>query len=388
MPRISFVAAPPPALRGVSFDPPLPSEVAAMVDELSLGHALKVSTQYDQRFWLSENLSGFTITDLPFGVGWDATDSMPGGADRPGVLTQFVTGDVATIGAALSDRDRIATFQQQLEVVYPEGKRERTDIATTLAWADERYSGGGYAVYAPGQMTRFWPLLREAHGAIRFAGEHTESLAGYMESAVRSGKTGGSGHRVGTTLTSGSRRHVASRWSEPDGQGILQSGVGTVSHPCHITVGSDQDSGGGGDLTEYRQFPRADMISLDQTHPVGPPGNLESAPLTEVHQHRRTVVKQGERSPRPVIGHQVQIGHAPPDERVPVAEFVVDVQPGKHAGNRLPRPVHAQQVSQDIVQRCGPFAGSGQRSLRHGVVQDPGTDRMTFVVVGVEETVR
>ena len=83
------IAVPPPALRAVTFDPPLPSTVAAMIAELDLGHALKVSTQYDSRFWLSEGLSGFTITDLPFGVGWDATDSMPGGADRPGVLTQI-----------------------------------------------------------------------------------------------------------------------------------------------------------------------------------------------------------------------------------------------------------------------------------------------------------
>jgi monoamine oxidase len=39
------LAVPPPALREVSFDPPLSSEVAAMIDELDLGHALKVSTQ-------------------------------------------------------------------------------------------------------------------------------------------------------------------------------------------------------------------------------------------------------------------------------------------------------------------------------------------------------
>jgi monoamine oxidase len=181
------LAVPPPTLRAVSFDPPLSSEVAAMIAELDLGHALKVSTQYDQRFWLSEGLSGFTITDLPFGVGWDATDSMPGGAERPGVLTQFVTGDAARSGAALGDRSRITSFQQQLDVVYPEGRQDKSGIATTIAWANERYTGGGYAVYAPGQMTRFWSLLREAHGAIWFAGEHTETLAGYMESAVRSG---------------------------------------------------------------------------------------------------------------------------------------------------------------------------------------------------------
>jgi monoamine oxidase len=193
------LAAPPPAIRTVTFDPPLSAGLAAMIEELDLGHTLKVSTQYHHRFWLSEGLSGFTETDLPFGVAWDATDSMPGGADRPGVLTQFVTGDAAKSGAALSARTRISSFQKQLETVYPEGAKARTDIATTMAWADEKYTGGGYAVYAPGQLTRFWPLLRQSHGAIWFAGEHTETLAGYMESAVRSG------HRVAAAIGSAPR---------------------------------------------------------------------------------------------------------------------------------------------------------------------------------------
>ena len=63
-----------------------------------------------------------------------------------------------------------------------------------MVWAHERYTGGGYAVYQPGQMAAFWPVLREGVGRIRFAGEHTESLAGYMESAIRSG------HRVAKSL--------------------------------------------------------------------------------------------------------------------------------------------------------------------------------------------
>ena len=188
------LAAPPPALRPISFDPALPRAVATMIDELDLGHALKVSTQYDRRFWMSEGLSGFTITDLPFGIAWDATDSLPGSADRPGVLTQFVTGDAARAAAAVGPRVRIDAFQRQLDTVYPEGRGQRSDIATTMAWANEPYTGGGYAVYAPGQMTRFWPLLRQEHGSIWFAGEHTEALAGYMESAVRSG------HRVAAAI--------------------------------------------------------------------------------------------------------------------------------------------------------------------------------------------
>jgi monoamine oxidase len=188
------LAAPTPALRDITFSPALPAGVASMVEELRLGHALKVSTEYRSRFWRSEGLSGFTITDLPFGIAWASTDSAPGGADEPGVLTQFVTGDAAATGAALSDAARIAAFQEQLAVVYPESAAHRSGVATTVAWADEPYTGGGYAVFAPGQMTRFWPLLRQAHGPLWFAGEHTEALAGYMESAVRSG------HRVASAI--------------------------------------------------------------------------------------------------------------------------------------------------------------------------------------------
>jgi monoamine oxidase len=188
------LAAPPPALWGITFDPPLPTDAAAMITSLNLGHALKVSTEYKKRFWMAEGLSGFTITDLPFGIGWDSTDSVPGGSDHPGVLTQFVTGDAAVAGAAQADSARITTFQQQLESVYPEGTAELAGVATTVAWANERFTGGGYAVYGPGQMTRFWPVLRRAHGPLWFAGEHTEALAGYMESAVRSG------HRVATAI--------------------------------------------------------------------------------------------------------------------------------------------------------------------------------------------
>ena len=63
-----------------------------------------------------------------------------------------------------------------------------------MAWANEPYTGGGYAVPHPGQMAPFWPVIRSGTGRIRFAGEHTETLAGYMESAVRSG------HRIATEL--------------------------------------------------------------------------------------------------------------------------------------------------------------------------------------------
>jgi monoamine oxidase len=42
-------------------------------------------------------------------------------------------------------------------------------------------------VYKPRQLRAFWEPLRAGTDRLHFAGEHLESLAGYMESAVRSG---------------------------------------------------------------------------------------------------------------------------------------------------------------------------------------------------------
>ena len=56
-----------------------------------------------------------------------------------------------------------------------------------MAWTNEPFTRGGYAVYQPGQVTAFWEPLRAGTGRIHFAGEHLEAPAGYMESAVRSG---------------------------------------------------------------------------------------------------------------------------------------------------------------------------------------------------------
>lgn len=186
------LATPPLPLRRIRFDPALPASVATMVDGLDLGPAAKVISHYDEAFWREEGRSGLTVADLPFGVAWDATDSYAtGGA---GLLTAFVTGDAAVDLSGRGDAERIAEVQRQLDEVYPEGRPLRSAHSATLAWRNEPLTGGGYAVFRPGQLAPFWPALREPVGPIRFAGEHTEALAGYMESAVRSG------HRVAAAI--------------------------------------------------------------------------------------------------------------------------------------------------------------------------------------------
>jgi monoamine oxidase len=184
------LAVPPPPLRRIRFTPALPSTAAAMVHGLDLGPATKVMTQYDERFWRAGGGSGLVVADLPFRIAWDATDSVE---SPEGILTTFTTGAHGAAFARMRDAARIRSVHRQLARVYPEA-RGRVQHSATMAWPDEQYTGGGYAAHRPGQMTRFWEVLRHPIGRIRFAGEHTESLAGYMESAVRSG------HRVAAAI--------------------------------------------------------------------------------------------------------------------------------------------------------------------------------------------
>ena len=179
-----IIALPPPPLRNVQFDPPLPERIAAAVRELDLGAATKVVNQFDTAFWRTGGQSGFSLTDLTYRVSWDAADSY----DAPAaLLTTYTTADNGRALAALDPVTRIDRVRAQLADVFPEAAATLSGPAATVAWTEEPFTGGGYAVYRPGQVTAHWEPLRRGTHRILFAGEHLVAPAGYMDSAVRSG---------------------------------------------------------------------------------------------------------------------------------------------------------------------------------------------------------
>jgi monoamine oxidase len=178
------VAVPPPPLRDVRFDPPLPEPIAAAIAGLDLGAATKVVNQYRSPFWRAHDQSGFSMSDLTYRISWDAADSYTSPA---GLLTTFTTANNGRALAALAATTRVGRVRDELAIVFPESPDQLTGPAATMAWSDEPFTRGGYAVYKPNQLGAFWEPLRAGTDRIQFAGEHLEALAGYMESAVRSG---------------------------------------------------------------------------------------------------------------------------------------------------------------------------------------------------------
>jgi monoamine oxidase len=177
------IAAPLPPLREIEFVPALPASIADAIAQLQYGVGTKTLAQYASRVWRRQGFDGDTLTDLPISTTWEATDGQKG---RTGVLLVYTMGRPGIAFTALPDARRIAEVAADVDRIYP-GSRPQLRHAVTIAWARERYTGGTYAAFAPGQVTRYWRELRRPVGRIHFAGEHTDAFTGYMEGALRSG---------------------------------------------------------------------------------------------------------------------------------------------------------------------------------------------------------
>ena len=180
----AIITAPLPALRAVAFDPELPKLVAEAIAELGMGTITKVFTQYDQKVWVTHGVDGYIYTDLPMQRTYEPTAMQPG---TSGILTAYIGGDHGAEVAHLSAEERESDVAKQIDAIIP-GALDHLTSSSSQPWPIDPFACGAYAVYGPGQVTKFWRALREPHGRLTFAGEHTATTTGYMEGALESGQ--------------------------------------------------------------------------------------------------------------------------------------------------------------------------------------------------------
>jgi monoamine oxidase len=157
--------------------PDMPGELASV----SYGIGGKVSAQVRRRIWRDQGGDGSVRSDRAFGELWEATDGQAGDA---GVLTALLSShDGAVLGAMPDGEQRVLA---EMDRIFP-GVRDLTGERVCTDWTNDPHSLGTYATFAPGELLRAWTTLRERHGCVVLAGEHTDAWAGYMEGALRSG---------------------------------------------------------------------------------------------------------------------------------------------------------------------------------------------------------
>ena len=177
------ITAPLTALRSVTFSPPLPESLDGAIQRLGMGTITKVFGQYDEKVWVAAGLDAYIQTDLPMQRVYEPTSMQSG---TSGILTAYIGGDHGAEVASQTAEQRQNDVVQQIDSIVP-GAINHLIASSSQAWPGDPYARGAYAVYGPGQVMKYWRVLREPHGRVTFAGEHTAITTGYMEGALESG---------------------------------------------------------------------------------------------------------------------------------------------------------------------------------------------------------
>ena len=74
---------------------------------------------------------------------------------------------------------------RSIETARPAARGQLTGVALH-SWEMERFSGGAWGVFRPGQVTAFAPTMAVPAGRIHFCGEHTATGSRGIEGALES----------------------------------------------------------------------------------------------------------------------------------------------------------------------------------------------------------
>ena len=166
-------------LRNVEFRSEIPAALREAMWGLGYGTITKTAVQFAQREWDT----GYGSTDSLSQRLYDPSVDQDGDS---GIVMAYCGGDGGRQLALKSETERIESITQDMRTVH-----QMASVSTgafSRAWSIEPNYGGAYATYEPGQVTKYWDVLRQPWGRVHLAGEHVATCTGYMEGAVESGR--------------------------------------------------------------------------------------------------------------------------------------------------------------------------------------------------------
>ena len=177
------VAIPPPLVEELQISPALPALQAEAVRSLKLGAATRLLLQFSSPFWRRRSLASLYGSNQPIGAVWDGNEQQRG---RAAILSCLAGGGASAELQHALDAEGPSAVAATLRWL---GRPSRLLTARAIDWGADRWSRGGYAVFAPGWKPSLRDWLARPHGRVLFAGEHTSvRWQGYMNGAVESGQ--------------------------------------------------------------------------------------------------------------------------------------------------------------------------------------------------------
>ena len=183
----AIVTMPYSVLRFVDVLKPFSPGKQMVLRQLYYVNAMKVFFQCRRRFWEEDDglFGGSTITDLPIRQIQYPDHNRE---TKQGVLMgSYTYGEEANRWTSRSPEDRVTQTLKYVAMIHPQVTKE-SEKGVFKVWSEDKFSGGAFAVFEPGEEARLSAHIATPEGPIHFAGEHTSSKKRvWIEGAVESG---------------------------------------------------------------------------------------------------------------------------------------------------------------------------------------------------------
>lgn len=177
-----LITLPATALRHVRLTPEPPPAQRRGIDQLTYSLTTQILFRIDDAYWEQDGMPPTLWTDTPIGQ-LLAYPYGPGGATQSAAL--WMMGADAAAADQLAPEALLERSMAVLRRIRPAAARALTPIKV-FSWQKERYTGGTWASWAPGQVGAFANQIGQRHGRMHFCGEHTARLDRGMEGAMES----------------------------------------------------------------------------------------------------------------------------------------------------------------------------------------------------------
>lgn len=167
-----MLAVPPATVAYVAITGDVPA-VVGQHSQVPMGDITKQLLTFDAPVWRQGGWSGNAIVEPAGFTTWEA--------HTPEVLILYAGGPAARPLATMP----LAAVHAALPPASCSGHPARE--LTTAHWGREAPTGGAWNAPAPGQVRAIWTILRQPHGRLHVAGEHTATrFVGLTEGALES----------------------------------------------------------------------------------------------------------------------------------------------------------------------------------------------------------
>ncbi|MFK7831285.1 MAG: flavin monoamine oxidase family protein [Congregibacter sp.] len=172
-------------LRSIRFNMPFSNPHAVAVANLPYMINTLLFFRAKRPFWEEDGIAPSMWTDGLLGT---VSEQRPAEGGEITGITVNPRGNKAAYLDRLPREDAIRRVIDEFVAIRPKA-RDALECVGYQSWTQDPFSAGDWAVFAPGQITRFGHSLGATEGRLHFCGEHTavsnRGMEGAMESAER-----------------------------------------------------------------------------------------------------------------------------------------------------------------------------------------------------------